>query len=390
MSRDDTTTTTFDNAQGLMALANQPSLQADEKPLLTPRVDDADDLEGFDDVTFVDGHKLVYNRASGAPFDCVTDEYEIINPPQFIGPLCEKINERGHSVHGSVWTREHGAKAYAQVLFDDKDAIHLPNRSGTPVKVGFQLRWSHDGGISVKADGFAQDTSCSNSIRQVTSPIHVKHSGDVNDRIDWSDEWDRVLTQLGAFSEALEQIIHEAMSLDLFDFRDSEMGQAFSPAAWRDATDPLDTLEQTTPPGGLDNLHRDTLYGYYSLLGFPKYLAVSATDRLMWRARKTDDPRVLSAWDVHSAATYALTHDHRGTPGASDDDHHRIASDILLNPMQTVDDANRAALEATRDDDDGGPVLAPGTDDDLEDGVGDALRSYHERASEVETAFGGD
>lgn len=385
MSRDDdTTTTTFDSAQGLTALANQPSLQADEKPLLTFRGDDPEDVDDFDDVTFVDGHKLVYNRASGAPFDCVTDEYEIINPPEFVGPLCKKINERGHSVSGSVWTREHGAKAYAQVLFDDKDAIHLPNRSRTPVKVGFQLRWSHDGGISVKADGFAQDTSCSNSIRQVTSPIHVKHSGDVNDRIDWADEWDRVLTQLGAFSEALEKIITEAMDLDLFDF-----SEGLNPL-WREVTDPLDLIEQTTPPGPVSDDDRDAAYGYFSLLGFPKYLAVSATDRLMRRARKQDDPRVLSAWDVHSAATYALTHDHRGTPGASDDDHHRIASDILLNPMETMDDAHRAARAEAQPDDDTAPVLAPDTEADLEDDVGDALRSYHERASEVETAFGGD
>lgn len=372
----------FQSVRSLMSVANQPELQADEKPLLTPSVDDADELESFADVEFVDDHKLVYNPHSGTAFDTVTDDYEIINPGQFLGPLCERLNERDRTdVEGTFHARNDGGSVFGHVLFRETESIHLPGRGQSdPVRVGFTLRWSHDSGMSVKAEGFAQDTACTNSMRQITSPLHVKHSGDVGERIDWSHEWDTVLDELGAFSETLANVIEEAMDYQLFDLRHPMREEL------RDATDPLDTLEDVSTPGPVDESHRDALHGVYELLGFPRYLSTAAADRLMWRLAQKDDPRDVTAWDAYSAATYALTHHARGTPGASDDKYHRIAKDILMNPHGVEDDAMREALAELREGSDQPAAFEP---EEIEGDAGEALRAYSERSRELEASFGG-
>lgn len=387
---DDATTYEFHNPQTLLGVANRPELQADEKPLYARNdggepagmmhTTDGENLS----LTELDGHKLIYNPDTGQVFNAVTSEYEIINPGQFIGPLVEELNDRDRTdVSGKLWVRNGGANVYAQVLFDETHSIHLPNRGrSNPVKCGFSLRWSHDGGISVRARGFAQDTKCRNSIRQVTSPVHVKHSGDVDERVDWRSEWQSVLDELGAFSEALSGIIEEAMSHTFFDLRDD------IDSRWLDVTEPQDTIEGVDLPGPITERDRDGVYAFYELLGLPKYLGVSATDRLMWRAAQKDDPRVLSAWDAYSAATYALTHEGRGVPGASDDDKFRTVKDILMNPERAENEANREAMQRATPDE-GQPSLA-GELDDIEETTGEALRTYSERARQLEASFGGD
>lgn len=375
----------FDDPQSLLGIANQPALQADEKPLLTFAEDDPDNVDSFDDVEFVDGHKLVYNPATGTAFGTATDEYEIINPPEFVGPLVEQLIDRDRTdVEGDVWVRNDGASGYAQLLFRQTDAIWLPNRGNSnPVRCGFQLWWAHDQGLSVRAEGFAQDTACSNSMREVTSGVHVKHSGDVDGRVDWDDEWATVLDELGAFSEALAELIEDAMQYELIDFGDFDVSET-----WLAETGPLDTLEETNPVGPLTEDDRDGMHALYELLGLPQYLATAAARRLVLRLSQKDDPRIVSAWDAYSAATYALTHEGRGTPGASDDRHHRTVSDILLNPHEVIGMADREARSRATPDD-AAPVIMEGEAEGLEETTGDALRQYSERARQLEQSFGG-
>lgn len=388
---------TFHGYYELMEIANKPELQADEKPLFavtkdndTPYTLDKADASGMGAkyrAEQLDGFKAVYNPASGHVFDTVTDEYEVINPPEFVGPLAERLSERNRTgVHGTVWARQDGASAYAQLLFDTDEFQIWPEDGGRtdPVRAGFNLRWSHNGGMSVKAEGIAQDGMCSNTIRQVTSPIHVKHSGDVDERVDWGQEWDHVLDQMGAFCNALGEIIDEAIAFRMFDL--STDNDQFT--NWREATEPLDTIEEVTPVGPITEAQRDALYGYYELMGFPKYLGVSSVARLMWRLAQKDDPRIVTSWDVHSGATYALSNALRGTPGASDDDYHRTASDMLMNPAKTIDAATREARSRLTPDDEDQALLDVGEDVVIDD-TGDALRQYTERARTLETAFGG-
>jgi hypothetical protein len=388
---DETTRFDFGSVQELMACANDPLLQASEQPIYAETDGDGLLMMGEDGdrqtVEKVDSHKLIHNETTGTVYHAATADYEIINPPEFIGPLIEELKDRDHeNVSGDMWVRNGGAQVYAQLLFDDKHAIHLPGRSGRdPVKVGFNIRWSHDGGISVKADGFAQDTACTNSIRQVTSPIHVKHSGDVDDRIDWEDKWSDVLDHMGAFSESLAALIEDATEINAFDLRDG--GDRNLPLYWSDDFESHDTWSaRSNAPGPVKGRDVNLLAAFYYHLGFPTYMAQTAADRLMTRAARKDDPRVLSAWDVHSAATYAITHEFRGTTGASDDQYHRIASDLLLNPAKAWNDADRAAKDM------GGSGPADGmlaaADNVEDDDTRSRLLQYSERSDALEQSFG--
>ena len=392
----------FDGVNELLSIANQPALQADEKPLYwQPDASGEHDAEtAFKfgaDFEEVSDHKLIYNETSGTIFGAVTDDYEIINPPEFIGPLCAALKDRDHAnVTGNVWVRNGGANAYAQLLFRDKNQIFLPGRGrSNPVRVGFELRWSHDGGISVRAAGFAQDTACTNSIREITSNIHVKHAGDVDARVDWDDEWNHVLDQLGAFSDALAEIIDDAMHDDIWLLSgaesDSELPMSVSDESrFREIADPLNTFEaNVSPPGPVDLNDAHWIHGVFESLGFPAYLAGSATKRLMTRLSERDDPRHVTAWDAYSAATYALTHDARGTVGASDERHYRNANDLLMNPPAANADAHSGLRDAlvSSDDDQLAEIDIPELA--VEDSTGEALRAYSERSRELEASFGG-
>lgn len=252
----------FNDAQSLLGIANRPELQADEKPVFTrdeftPADAPPDELDGLghgDDgeaepLERMGGYKAIYNPETGTLFDVATDSYTIVNPGAFMGPLVSELVERDQAdVSGRVNVYDGGAKGYAEVLFDSKDEIYLPGRGRSdPVKVGFDLRWSHDSGLSVRVNGFAQDTACSNSIRAVTSPINVKHSGDVADRVDWDEEWATALDELGAFSEDLARIIDDAMTTEVFDHAETDMAKPYSPSVWREETDPLDMMDTSAP-----------------------------------------------------------------------------------------------------------------------------------------------
>jgi hypothetical protein len=119
----------------------------------------------------------------------------------------------------------------------------------------------------------------------------------------------------------------------------------------------------------------------FDLLGFPRYLSLEATDRLLWRLRHNAATSV-TAWDAYSAATYALTHAARyDQMGSTADDYHRTASDLLLNPqgvMQQCDE--QAQMRVSVDDDEQTTLL-------VEEDEGDAMREYSERERNLREAL---
>ena len=337
-----------------------------------------------------DDHQLVYNEQTGTVFDTVTSDYEVINPHEFIDPLVDELVERERGdVYGSIAVRDDGGAAYGQILFEDTGSIYLPGRGrADPVQVGFEVRWSHDSGMSVDVQGYAQDTSCSNSIREITSPIKVKHSGDVKNRVDWEEEWGNVLDELGAFSEALSGIIEEALSLRMWDLKEEQSEEVF-PELWLQQTDPLEVLGAITPPGPLTDRDVEGFHAFYELLGFPRYLATSMAEELCTELREQDDPRIVTVWSAFSAATYALTHEYQGAQ-TNAGDKFRTANEILLNPELAKSQAgDEADSRATPDEAEGMPNW-DGEGRDVADTPGEALRQYSEQSRQLQETFGGD
>lgn len=333
----------------------------------------------------VDTHKAVANADSGEWIGVVTDEYEIINPPEFLDPLADVLEERDRTdVEGTFRVFDNGAGAHGQMLFDS-DAIWPPDRSRSddPVKIGMSLRFSHDGGVSVRSSGFAQDTACENSMRKVTDSVYVKHSGDVDARVNWQSEWSRLIDQLGVFSERLGEVIESAFNTTLFDLsEDNPFEVPTDLGSWREMTDPPQRIENIGAVGIEPQTVR-ALFGYYDYLGFPAYLSLEATARLVWRLSKQTDALSVSAWDAYSAITYALSHEARFETGSSsDDDYHRAASDILLNPAVTIEAAQQEiAARATPDNVDQ-QMLG------VEETVGEAVQQYRDREELLREAFG--
>jgi hypothetical protein len=329
-------------------------------------------------------HNAVANADSGEWIGIVTDEYEIINPPEFLEPLADVLEERDRTdVSGSFRVFDSGAGAHGRMLFDS-DAIWPPDRdrSSSPVRVGISLRFSHDGGVSVRSSGFAQDTACKNSMRKVTDSVYVKHSGDVDARVNWESEWDRLVGQLGVFSERLGGVIESAFNSTLFDLTEERPFEVpLDACTWHDMTDPPQRIESIGAVGIGPQTVR-SLFGYYDYLGFPAYLSLEATDRLVWRITKERGPLSVSAWDAYSAITYALAHEARFETGSSsDDNYHRIASDILLNPSGTIEKAQKEIAARATPDDAGQQTLG------IEGTVGGAIETYREREDLLREAF---
>jgi hypothetical protein len=323
-----------------------------------------------------DDHKAIHSEQTGDVFAVVTDDYEVINPPEIFEPLVDELSARGKSVTGTVNVYDGGARGFLEVVLDD-ETIYPADRSGEeePVRAGIEARWSHDGGVSVRANAFAQDGVCENTMRRVSDAVYVKHAGDVSERVDFGDEWAAILDQLGAFSESLEEVIDAALEHELFRF-----GEAFDDD-WVAATSVPSGLEDLGVPAFMTARDRDGVCGFYDLLGLPGYVCALATERLVVRLRQRDDPRRASAWDAYSALTWALTHHAKFERGSGTaDQYHRTASDLLNNPPM-VEQLALNELERRTAPEGGQAVL-------VEDDVGDAARSYKEREAELRAVMG--
>jgi hypothetical protein len=250
-------------------------------------------------------------------FHIPTDSYSIINPVDVYGPLEEVLREEtidgtplGDVMFGEIRRYRGGGEIHMDIMFDGLE-VRLPGRSD-PITMGVTSGYDFFGEHAVYVEGFAQDGYCSNTMRSLTDKEVIKHVGDVRNFRTW---WEEILAQVELVADDLFEFIRDAQDIDL-DF--SEL--------------PFTVTE------------------FYSLLGFPDYLAERAAEDAEANAAS---PFEIDMWTLHSGATYALTHFFQGKEGASLDGYVRTANDILFNPEGTIERVERAyeqQLEADGDD----------------------------------------
>jgi len=250
-------------------------------------------------------------------FHVPTDSYAIINPVDVYRPLEEVLREEtidetplGNVMFGEVRRYRGGGEVHMDVMFDGLE-VRLPGRSD-PITMGVTSGYDFFGEHAVYVEGFAQDGYCSNSMRSLTDKEVIKHVGDVRDFRTW---WEEILAQVELVADDLFEFIRDAQEIDL----------EFSELPF-------------------------TVTEFYSLLGFPDYLAERAAEDAEANAAS---PFEIDMWTLHSGATYALTHFFQGKEGTSLDQYVRVANDILFNPEGTIERVERAyeeQLEADGDD----------------------------------------
>ena len=250
-------------------------------------------------------------QASGADdvdplFHIPTNSYAIINPTDVYGPLEDVLREEaldghplGEVVFGEIRQYHGGGEVHMDLLFDGL-SVDLPGRTD-PITIGVTSGYDFFGGHAVYVEGFARDTACANSIRQLTDRETVKHVGDVDDFRSW---WEAVLGQLGLVADDLLAFIEDASEI---------------------------TVDFTDVPFSVEE--------FYELLEFPAYLAARVGSDARAEAA---DPFEIDLWTLHSGATYALTHFFSGKEGTSLDRYARTANDVLFNPEATLSLVERA------------------------------------------------
>ena len=293
-------------------------------------------------------------------FHIPTDIYSIINPVDVYGPLEEVLREEtvdgtplGDVMFGEIRRYRGGGEVHMDIMFDGLE-VRLPGRSD-PITMGVTSGYDFFGEHAVYVEGFAQDGYCSNTMRSLTDKEVIKHVGDVRNFRTW---WEELLAQVELVTDDLFEFIRDAQDIEL-DF--SEL--------------PFTVTE------------------FYTLLGFPEYLAERAAGDAEANAASPFD---IDMWTLHSGATYALTHFFQGKEGVSLDGYVRTANDILFNPEGTIERVEQAyeqQLEA--DEDDGSQASLAGeralasierVSDDLQDKVDqfeereDALRERFQQA----------
>ena len=246
-----------------------------------------------------------------------TDSYSVINPLDIFGPLeavlrTEMIDDRplAEIMFGEVRQYRGGGEVHMDILFDGL-RITLPDRSD-PITMGVTAGYDFFGGHAVYVEGFARDTACANSIRQLTDRETVKHVGDVGDFERW---WESILAQLGLVADDLLTFIQAAGEI---------------------------TIQFPAVPF--------TLSEFYALLGLPEYLAKRAAADARAEA---ETPTEIDMWTLHSGATYALTHFFTGREGAALDRYVRTANDLLFNPEGTIERVTQAYEERAAAETDG-------------------------------------
>lgn len=223
-------------------------------------------------------------------FHVPTDSYAIINPVDVYGPLEEVLREEtidgtplGEVMFGEIRRYRGSGEVHMDIMFDGLE-VRLPGRSD-PITMGVTSGYDFFGEHAVYVEGFAQDGYCSNTMRSLTDKEVIKHVGDVRNFRTW---WEELLAQVELVAEDLFEFIRDAQDIEI-DF--SEL--------------PFTVME------------------FYSLLGFPDYLAERAASDAEANAAS---PVEIDMWTLHSGAKYALTHFFQGKEGASLDGYVRMAT----------------------------------------------------------------
>lgn len=266
---------------------------------------------------FLTGEQREAIEAAGvgddALYQIAGEDHTIINPQQPLEELVDQIQDRdlGDKVFGEVIIDRDEGRFTLDVWMDGQH-VESPvfDADREPIVVGLQVQWSFFSDWAFRACGQGLDWNCTNLIHRMTDREVVKYAGDVEGRQDWYDWFGDLLDRLEEKRDHLARLIQD-VSEQYLDFSDL-------PADIDAEFEDYDAGPWTA------------LYGY---MGLPNYLAEHAGRRLRSQA---DDAYVPSWWEIHSAATYAVTHHDQGdrTAGGSFEDHARVANDMLFNPAQ--------------------------------------------------------
>jgi hypothetical protein len=273
-----------------------------------------------------------------ALYQIAGDDHSIINPQQPLEELCNELQDRGMAdkVFGEVTLDRGGGRATLDVYIDGQH-VESPvfDDDREPVVVGLQVQWSFFSDWAFRVCGQGLDWACTNHISRLTDREVVKYAGDVESRTDWRELFSDVLDALDEKRSQLADIIQQAASdtLDLGDLP-SDIGDAY------------------------EDMDAGPWTALYAYMGLPNYLAEHAGKRLRSQA---DDAYEPNWWEIHSAATYAVTHHDRGerTSGGSFEDHARVANDMLFNPP-LMEDRIVENYEADRMDDEESTIAEEG------------------------------
>lgn len=275
-----------------------------------------------------------------ALFQIAGEDHSIINPQQPLEELVNELADRdlADKVFGEVTIDRGGGRATLDVYFDGhhvESPVFADSRE--PVVVGLQVQWSFFDDWAFRVCGQGLDWACTNRIHRLTDREVVKYAGDVDGRQNWREWFGDVLDRLDAKRDQLARVIKSASEEHLdFGSLPDDLGSEFGDA---DAS-PWTAL--------------------YSYLGLPDYLSEHAGRRLRTHA---DDAYEPSWWEIHSAATYAVSHHDRGsrTTGGSFESHARTANDMLMNPagmenrvVENYEAARRDPGDGTLADEGGG------------------------------------
>lgn len=240
-----------------------------------------------------------------------TETYGIINPTDGYGPLEDALREHdlGDAFYGNFRLYDRGGTWYLSGLFNQSEMSVEVEGVGNPVAVGFQSGSDVFGNLAFFAEGFAQDTGCTNSIHAITDKKRRKHVSSHGSshlsRSKFVEWWNDFFEEMFDLTSDLQAAITDAQDVEL-DFTEL----------------PFDLEE------------------FYELIGFPNgnqspfasVAKVYAQERAFDRYRPT-------MWDVHSGATAFLEHEWDHSEGTQFRRYVRLANDLLFNPHVSVERA---------------------------------------------------
>lgn len=255
-----------------------------------------------------------------------TKTYSVVNPLDAYEPLETAIRDEdlGDEIFGEVREYKGGGEVHMDILFDNYQIGYTDDEEGRdPITLGIRTGYDFFGGTALYFEGFAQDSRCDNSIRNVTDEKVFRHVGE----IDLEEEISEILEDLGVMTNQLAELIELADDIDI---ELLDLGLA----------EPMD--------------HNSDMQALYELVGFPSYLAQEAATHARNRADNQFMPTMTDVWD---GATYALTHHFQGGENTSTAESYiDMANDFVMNPSQAIGRVQRnhrnrlAAAEADGDE----------------------------------------
>ncbi|WP_241430580.1 hypothetical protein [Natronorubrum sulfidifaciens] len=245
-----------------------------------------------------------------------SDGYAAVPHFDFFFPLAKALLDADiRDVAGEFRIYDNGAQVHGEVMFQDAESQLNLEGDREPLFVGLSVGNSYDGSCSMYAMGYAMDTYCKNSMRNLTARKSRKHIGEPDEVAEW---WEEILLQMTAIRDVLGEIIEEALEIEI-DFLNQ----------------PYDVEE------------------FYEYLGLPGYLARAAATTARNRSPREGGTRtVLNLWTLYSGITSALTHDFNGTSEVgSIETYSQLAKELLFNPQKAIGDVKAAYEREQRRDD---------------------------------------